>query len=264
MNQTPDYRLSHAAEGYGTYYDQTILGGYYGAMLRDHEAPVLTAWVRDAAPARILDFACGTGRITGLLVDLAPEVVGVDVSTDMLARAREQVPGATFVAADLTRPAGEADPEGDADPCAGPFDLVTAFRFFQNAGPDLRDDALRAIGARLAPGGTLVLNVQSQAQSPAGRAYRLRARLRRRPINQLSHPEVVALLAAHGFTVEETHWYGHVPRPGDVAGELLARLDRPARSVAAALHLPSRHLAQMFLVRARSTGQAAAEVTPRP
>ncbi|MCU1496126.1 MAG: SAM-dependent methyltransferase [Acidimicrobiales bacterium] len=254
-----DYRRSHTAEGYGRYYDQTILGGYYGAMLHRHEAPVLERWARATAPRRVLDFACGTGRITGLLVPLSPEVVGVDVSADMLARARAAVPGADFRCEDLTGP----PPADEQVPCPGPFDLVTAFRFFQNAEPTLRHDALRAIRARIAPDGELILNVQSQAQSPAGRAYRLRARLKHRTLNQLSHAEVETLLAAHGFRIEETYWYGHVPRAGEAAGRALAHLDRPVRLAATALHLPPRHLAQMFLVRARLAVPAPSR-TPYP
>lgn len=41
----------------------------------------------------VLDLACGTGRLTSLLVGTAPTVVGVDRSSDMLAEARQQYGG---------------------------------------------------------------------------------------------------------------------------------------------------------------------------
>jgi len=54
-------------------------------------------------PARILDLGCGTGNLTALLQQRWPraEVLGVDGSDDMLAKARLNVPQARFVAADL-------------------------------------------------------------------------------------------------------------------------------------------------------------------
>lgn len=52
---------------------------------------------------RVLDAGCANGAKTERLVAAAPdaEVVGVDVSTEALAVARDRVPGASYVAADL-------------------------------------------------------------------------------------------------------------------------------------------------------------------
>lgn len=52
---------------------------------------------------RALDLACGTGELAGFLVGEGFEVVGVDRSPEMLALAREEAPGATFVPGDITR-----------------------------------------------------------------------------------------------------------------------------------------------------------------
>jgi SAM-dependent methyltransferase len=51
---------------------------------------------------RALDAACGTGAVTQQLLDRGHDVVGVDLSEGMLARAREAVPDAHFVLADIT------------------------------------------------------------------------------------------------------------------------------------------------------------------
>ncbi|UIN22290.1 methyltransferase domain-containing protein [Herbaspirillum frisingense] len=55
------------------------------------------------APARILDFGCGAGNLTALLQQRWPEaeVLGVDGSEDMLAKARATVPHGRFIQADL-------------------------------------------------------------------------------------------------------------------------------------------------------------------
>ncbi|MCC7702655.1 methyltransferase domain-containing protein [Janthinobacterium sp. GW460P] len=61
------------------------------------------------APKSILDLGCGAGNLTSLLQQRWPEaeVLGVDGSEDMLAKARTSVPQGRFIAADLTRWAPE-------------------------------------------------------------------------------------------------------------------------------------------------------------
>jgi ubiquinone/menaquinone biosynthesis C-methylase UbiE len=63
----------------------------------DEERGELERVVSDLPPARTLDVACGTGFLTR---HLRGEVVGLDQSGAMLERARETVPGATFVEGD--------------------------------------------------------------------------------------------------------------------------------------------------------------------
>jgi SAM-dependent methyltransferase len=58
--------------------------------------------ILDRIPAgNALDAACGTGRHAGYLAALGHQVTGVDSSPDMLARARQRVPAARFLAGDL-------------------------------------------------------------------------------------------------------------------------------------------------------------------
>jgi SAM-dependent methyltransferase len=77
------------------------------ASLRQFGAVALAA-ARPAAGERVLDVGCGCGDTTLALADRAPGswVLGLDVSTKMLGRARaraEDRPGLTFVAADAAR-----------------------------------------------------------------------------------------------------------------------------------------------------------------
>jgi len=53
-------------------------------------------------PARALDAACGTGAVAQQLVGRGHDVIGVDFSEVMLARARKAVPEAAFLAGELT------------------------------------------------------------------------------------------------------------------------------------------------------------------
>lgn len=73
---------------------------------------------RGFRPRRALDVACGTGAATAALLERWPglNVIGTDISRNMVERARELVPGARFEAASVHRL-----PFAD-----GEFDLVTA------------------------------------------------------------------------------------------------------------------------------------------
>jgi SAM-dependent methyltransferase len=68
------------------------------------EEPAVRALVDGLGPvgaAEALDAACGTGRHARHLVDRGYRVVGTDLTPEMLAKARANVPEAEFVEADL-------------------------------------------------------------------------------------------------------------------------------------------------------------------
>ena len=141
-----DYRSSHATTGAVTDYIRTYEAGYYAALWRRIERPLVEATLRELGgpQRRCLDFACGTGRITAVAADHFAEVVGVDVSALMLASA----PGADNVRLqqiDITKQS-----LGDT------FDVVTAFRFFHNAEQRLRREALETLRKHLKRDGRLV------------------------------------------------------------------------------------------------------------
>jgi SAM-dependent methyltransferase len=91
---------------------------------------------------RVLDFGCGDGDASPLLRDLlgAREVVGVDVSSAMLARARMRHPWARFVAMDAL--AGE-----------GGFDVAYCNGVFHHIPRADRVGAMRQVRDALRPGG---------------------------------------------------------------------------------------------------------------
>jgi ubiquinone/menaquinone biosynthesis C-methylase UbiE len=82
-------------------YDDWWLGtGLHAERVRpgwDEEVDVLAELIASLPPSRTLDVACGTGFLTR---HLRGDVVGLDQSERMLSLAREQAPGATFVAGD--------------------------------------------------------------------------------------------------------------------------------------------------------------------
>jgi ubiquinone/menaquinone biosynthesis C-methylase UbiE len=113
--------------------------------LIDIEEPVIRA-ILDRRPAgRALDAACGTGRHAAYLASRGHEVLGVDVSANMLAVARAKLPGVDFRQADVC-----ALPVPDED-----VDLVVCSLALEHV-PDLAA-AFAEFRRVLRPGGHLVI-----------------------------------------------------------------------------------------------------------
>lgn len=238
-----DYRLSHRDPDHAGRYDRTILDGYYGRLFATREVPKLVEWLKQEQPSNVLDFACGTGRITALLAGLVDRVEGVDVSQAMLSRARERTPTTELHCEDITA-------EGSHGILKGPYQCVTAFRFFQNAQPELRHKALAALRQRMEPGGTIIINVQCQARSLAGVAYRLRSAVRGDPGQQIRYEDAEELLQSHGFNIEEVFWYGYVPRLGRYTPKWWSKLDKPMEKLTRRAGVEDSRVAEMFMIRA--------------
>jgi SAM-dependent methyltransferase len=237
----PGYRDSHRARRQVDAYEAEFrTPGTPDEILWHLEQRILPRLLADLpVPTRVLDFAAGTGRISELLERTFPEasVHGVDVSPEMLEKARERCTDVSFVEGDITR---------DDDLLHGPYDLVTAFRFFLRAEPALRHDALGAIRGRLSPSGRLVANFHRNPTSVRGLWLRVRPGQRRLPF--LSLAEVERLLWAGGFAVERTVGYQHCFYRSHPRGPVVLRRRLDER-LADAGALPS--LALSFVVVAR-------------
>jgi SAM-dependent methyltransferase len=144
---------------------QRLVAGYdqiAGAYLERFEvSAVRQKWLhrlieRLPARARVLDLGCGAGiPVARELVTLGHCVVGVDGSAEQIARACHNVPGATFIQADVC--------EVQFDDAS--FDAIGAF-YSINHVPAAEQDALFGkLGRWLKPGGTLVVSLGT---GPAG------------------------------------------------------------------------------------------------
>ena len=105
--------------------------------------------------SRILDAGCGTGRVGGVLATAGHDVAGVDLDPELIAAARTDHPGASWLVGDLAKL--DLQPGFAAIVCAG---NVMAF-----AAPDSRVEILRRMRAHLAPDGRAVIGFG------AGRGY---------------------------------------------------------------------------------------------
>lgn len=94
---------------------------------------------------RLLDIGCGAGLAARLAAERGASVAGLDATPEMLAIARERVPGVTFRQGDM-----ESLPYPD-----DAFDVVTGFNSFQYATNPR--NALVEAGRVCRPGGSIVI-----------------------------------------------------------------------------------------------------------
>jgi SAM-dependent methyltransferase len=239
VESSGDYRDSHAVPSAGAAYNKTYEVGYYAALWNKIERPLLEEILRQfGGPGRkCLDFACGTGRITDVAAQYFGEVVGVDVSAAMLACVTAAA-NVRVLQVDITH-----------DSLGETFDVITAFRFFLNAGQRLREEALDSMRDHLKETGRLVCNVHMNAASPFGVAARIVNHLPfSRVRNTMRAGEMTALLHSAGFSVERVIGYGYLPRPGHLLPHFCERCVEPAEQIAKAIRMPARFAQQLLFV----------------
>ena len=117
-------------------------------------------------PKTALDFGCGVGRLTFALAQRVDEVVGCDVSPEMIAVARQNVPNASFITS--------LDEVRDRR-----FDFILSLIVFQHIPAEEGLRMLSALLRLLAPGGVAALHFTLRRPGTALRraARALRGRL---------------------------------------------------------------------------------------
>jgi len=168
----------------------------------DLERNLLREILRDRTFQSHLDFACGTGRILAECKARSVESTGLDVSHAMVSLAREKCSEATLFVADFRE--NPSILEGRR------FDLITAFRFFPNAQPELREEALRFLASHLSEGGLLVLNNHRNLDSTSFRI----ARFLRKSFGKtgMRDSEVIELIHSAGLNVVLRRGLGAIPQ----------------------------------------------------
>jgi len=160
-------------------------------------------------PARILDLACGTGVLACALAEEGHQVVGVDLSPAMVARARARaVPGVVFQEGDMTAYLSER-----------PFDLVLCTFDSVNY---LRDgtamgDFLRCAARALLPGGSLAFDANTEVLYREKHAGSLLRRAGGETFRQTLSYDPVQAVATTSFDFEDGSREVHVQRPWNLA-----------------------------------------------
>jgi len=191
---------------------------------------------------RVVEIGCGIGRMTRAIAMRAAHVTGIDVSVEMVGRARREL-------ADLGNVELVAGNGRDLDSVAdSSADVVYSFIVFQHIpDPAVTCAYIREIGRVLRPGGWTVFQVSEnealhrqdtwRSQQSLSRTWRARlAELRRRRPrgclapqwlgSALSRAELLEALSEAGLVLDATTGDGtqfclvhaHRPRPTDAAG----------------------------------------------
>jgi SAM-dependent methyltransferase len=197
-----------------------------------------------AEQGRTLDLGCGTGSAFAMLRAREFEVVGIDLSSRMVAFAKQRHANDRDI--QVSRGDAEFLPFADAS-----FDVVTCLGMFESL-PDYIP-AMREIARVLRPGGLLVLSVPNQlspyhvahdvAQATVWRAWRTMKTMRRRgPAATASPPAMPrrpcipsrlrAELARCGLAPERDAYTNFLvypfdwlwPRANDILSRLLTRM----------------------------------------
>ncbi len=204
MTKSESYTDSHKHSEKGISYDKNYVANSWQRFLWTREQLALKRILQTHLGNRkidLLDFACGTGRVLGYLENLVDSAVGVDVSSSMLTEAKKKLKRAELIQTDITT----------KNVLSGrKFDLITAFRFFLNAEPELRHAALKSLSPLLKEDGYLVFNNHRNQTSPLTRFKYGRCHRQRK---FMSIEEMYELAGMIGLEIVKIYPIGFLPLP---------------------------------------------------
>jgi SAM-dependent methyltransferase len=214
---TTDYsKRFQSREGVSSYESVEYGSDSYSALVWEVQKPFLEKLVRDHSAQvgglNILDFACGSGRLTHFLEEFTNRIRGADISKEMLEVAAQRCQKATFACGDVC---------SDESFVGTGYNLVTAFRFFLNVEPPLRTKVLSVLRKAIdAEKGLFIFNIHGSSCSLRHFVIQRRRRqLARQPdkipadvmLNEIHPSEMENMLRSNGFAVVKTIGFGLLP-----------------------------------------------------
>jgi SAM-dependent methyltransferase len=148
---------------YGKNFQDALENFDYNASFRWGKARRyhLRGWLPESKTARIVDLACGGGKLLHFFIEQGyQQVEGVDISPDQVALSSQITPNVTH---------GNVIEFLEANP--GQFDLITGFDIVEHFYKDEALQFLDAAYAALKPGGRLILQTPN-AEGPWGAQHR--------------------------------------------------------------------------------------------
>jgi SAM-dependent methyltransferase len=203
------FRQKDAVESYDS---KEYGSGSYSAAIWQLQRPVLERILKDfrqrTERVRLLDFACGTGRVLASLESLVDSAEGIDISENMVAVARTKCVQARLLVGDIL-----ASPEL----LQKKYEVISCFRFLLNVEPEIRGRVLHRLREVLrVPDGRLLVTVHGNARSLRHPAIAWRRRRERTEksgtmLNEMSPAETKTLLRESGFQVVRQFGFGILP-----------------------------------------------------
>jgi len=136
-------------ESLAAFYDTLTEDVDYNAFADRYEHMIQGA----TCPKIVLDLACGTGTLTRIFADRGYQMIGVDGSADMLAKAAAKTEAGEILY--LHQPLSELDLYGTVDAVVCTLDSLNYLP------PGDLNEALRRVSLFLAPGGVLAFDIHS-------------------------------------------------------------------------------------------------------
>ncbi|ACZ42083.1 Methyltransferase type 12 [Thermobaculum terrenum ATCC BAA-798] len=179
----------------------------YSAKIWSLQKPIVLRLIEDFAStrkeSRLLDFACGTGRILSTVEPLVSESVGLDISPSMIKIAASKCKRSELIVGDILQNPDLVDDQ---------FDIITCFRFLLNAESQTRIDVLRVLRSKLVSrNGILVANVHGNSWSARHLALLYRKWVKGEIHNEMSPPEITRMFHAAGFKIVRYYGFGIIP-----------------------------------------------------
>ena len=132
-----------------------------------------------------------------MIDDLTEKSTGLDISKEMIEVAREKVKKSDLVVGDFLE---------EPDIIDSNYDLITSFRFFLNAEPELRETVMKSLAFRLRDDKSrLIFSVQGNSQSFRRLSIAFRT-WKGEQHHEMSFREVCRLVENAGLVIES--WYG--------------------------------------------------------
>lgn len=200
-----DYRRSHIGKEHGEKYDEQLFSeGSFGYEIWEKEQQILKKIIATYGANRqdLLAFATGTGRVIALLEKEYENATGIDISNDMLIEARKKTTKATFVCGDITQ---------NPEIVKNTFDCITAFRFFLNAQPCLRNDVLRFLVSKLKNKDSIfIFNIHGNKYSTRWFLVMFDRIIVRSRQNQMTMKEIREMIEPHGLEIVDYYGIGFI------------------------------------------------------
>lgn len=160
MTKKNTYTESHKGKNYGIKYDnETYSKKTYDYKVWELEKLLLKRILPRNKKLRILDFACGTGRISEYLEELKfKNITGIDVSDEMLKIADKKLKSTDLLNIDV-------NDKNKLIKKNNIFDIIVCFRFFLNADQELRTKTLNSLKELLRDDSELIFNIHGNTFS---------------------------------------------------------------------------------------------------
>lgn len=137
----------------------------FGDLARNAAPVVIEEIPPAAAGGLVVDLGSGSGILARLLTDAGFDVLGVDISPDMVALATAEAPAATFVCAPLL--------DVDLPSCVAVTAVgeILNYAFDPRHGRRILDRLFARVAAALVPGGVFVLDVAGPGRAGPERSH---------------------------------------------------------------------------------------------